>query len=168
MLHRRRSGSRLNRAWGPKLNPDRCERRAPLDVIATESWASWTFGRHRRRVVSVVDLWTSSTTTHDLAASDFLCFFQVTAVRFWEKFCGFNFCLGALKMEENGNELKFECCVFCFLENKTHSYTFWNKKVFVFGGFSGSEFLKFLALNYLFSHETNKDYMFVILLIKKG
>ena len=27
---------------------------------------------------------------------------------------------------------------------------------------------KNLALNYLFFHETNKDYMFVILLIKKG
>ena len=46
-------------------------------------------------------------------------------------------------MEEKGKELKFDYCVFCLLENKTHSYTFWNKKVFVFGGFSGSKFLKF-------------------------
>ena len=63
-------------------------------------------------------------TTHDSTASNFLCFFQVAAVRFWEKFCGFNFCLGALKIEEKGKELKFEYCVFCLLENKTHSYTF--------------------------------------------
>ena len=83
--------------------------------IANELRASWTSRRRRRRVVSVVDLWTSSATTHDSAASDFFCFFQVTAVRF---------CLGALKMEEKGKELKFEYGVFCLLENKTHSYTF--------------------------------------------
>ena len=46
-------------------------------------------------------------------------------------------------MEEKGKELKFEYGVFCLLENKTHCYTFWNRKVFVFGGFSGFEFLKF-------------------------
>ena len=61
-------------------------------------------------------------------------------------FYGFNFYLGALKMEEKGKELKFEYCVFCLsfclLENKTYSYTFWKRKVFVFCGFSGSEFLK--------------------------
>ena len=73
-------------------------------------------------------LWTSSATTHDSTASNFLCFFQVAAVRFWEKFCGFNFCLGALKIEEKGKELKFEYCVFCLLENKTHSYTFETEK----------------------------------------
>ena len=43
---------------------------------------------HQRRSGSIpiamsnVDLWTSSSTTHDSAASNFLCFFQVTAVRF--------------------------------------------------------------------------------------
>ena len=55
-----------------------------------------------------------------------LCFFRVTAVRFWEKFCGSNFCLGALKMEEKGKELKFEyflfCLSFCLLENRTYSF----------------------------------------------
>ena len=55
-----------------------------------------------------------------------LCFFRVTAVRFWEKFCGSNFCLGALKMEEKGKELKFEYCLFCLsfclLENRTYSF----------------------------------------------
>ena len=46
-------------------------------------------------------------------------------------------------MEEKGKELKFEYGVFCLLENKTHSYTFWNRKVTVFVGFPGFEFLKF-------------------------
>ena len=108
------------------------------------------FQTHRHECLSLipiaasdVDLWTLPATTHDSVASNLLCFFRVTAVRFWEKFCDFNFCLGALKMEENGKELKFEYCVFFLLENKTHSYTFWNRKVFVFGGFSGFEFLKF-------------------------
>ena len=100
--------------------------------------SAWTQSRSPN-----MDLWTSSMTTDDLATSNLLCFFRVIAVRFWEKFCGFNFCLGALKMGEKGEELKFEYCVFCLLENKTHSYTFWNRKVFVFGGFSGFEFLKF-------------------------
>ena len=43
-------------------------------------------------------------------------------------FYGFNFYLGALKMEEKGKELIFEYCVFCLsfclLENKAYSYTF--------------------------------------------
>ena len=74
VLHQQRSGSRLDRAWGPELNPDR-----------------W-------RAVTVVDLWTSSPPSHerrgplDVVGDDprldsvwFLLLFQVIAVRFWKK-----------------------------------------------------------------------------------
>ena len=117
------------RAWAQSRSLTSCDRCGPLDVIATESWASWTSGCRRRRP-------TTRQRLISFAFSGYSC-------EILKKKIGFNFCLGALKMEEKGKELKFEYGVFCLLENKTHSYIFWNRKVFVFVGFLGSEFLKF-------------------------
>ena len=88
------------RAWAQSRSLTSCECRGPLDVV-----------RDDPRLGGVWSL---------LLFSGYSC-------EILRKIFCFNFCLGALKMEEKGNELKFEYGVFCLLENKTHSYIFWNR-----------------------------------------